>query len=186
MNLGLLLPEIRLVFWIVLSIILINAYLLPAKFIQFKGKDYVLAAGNTFMVISYAIITSLYIIFYSSAGLIINFDFFVSLLIAGTFLYLTYEYSKVLPKKFIYVIFIIPLIISFLVFYYLYNGEKIYKLSPHCRITDKPNIIYCEYSNGNYTGEMKSFRRHGHGEYIWNSGKTYKGKWKKGKKVKKF
>ncbi len=46
------------------------------------------------------------------------------------------------------------------------------------------NIIYCEYSNGNYTGEMKSFRRHGHGEYIWNSGKTYKGKWKNGKKVK--
>ena len=86
-------------------------------------------------------------------------------------------------KKILYVVIFAPLVISFLVFYYLYNGEKIYKLSPHCSITDKPNIIYCEYINGNYTGEMKAFRRHGQGEYIWDSGKTYKGKWKNGKKV---
>ena len=30
---------------------------------------------------------------------------------------------------------------------------------------------------------MKAFRRHGQGEYIWNTGKTFKGEWMKGKKV---
>ena len=35
-------------------------------------------------------------------------------------------------------------------------------------------------------GEMKAFRRHGQGEYIWNSGKTYNGEWIKGKEVRQF
>ena len=38
-------------------------------------------------------------------------------------------------------------------------------------------------NNGTYTGEMKTFRRHGQGEYVWNSGKTFKGKWNSGKEV---
>ena len=36
--------------------------------------------------------------------------------------------------------------------------------------------IYC-------AGEMKAFRRHGQGEYIWYSGKTFKGEWIEGKSV---
>ena len=76
-----------------------------------------------------------------------------------------------------------PFIISFIIFYSLYYGDNIYKLSPHCENTEDPKIKVCQYSNGTYTGEMKAFRRHGQGEYIWNSGKTYNGKWVKGKEA---
>ena len=79
---------------------------------------------------------------------------------------------------------IAPFIISFIIFYSLFYGNNIYKLSPHCENTNDPKIKVCKYSNGTYTGEMKAFRRHGQGEYIWNSGKTYNGEWIKGKKVK--
>ena len=56
-------------------------------------------------------------------------------------------------------------------------------MGPHCENTNDPKIKVCKYSNGTYTGEMKAFRRHGQGEYIWNSGKTYKGEWIEGKAV---
>ena len=42
---------------------------------------------------------------------------------------------------------------------------------------------FCKYSNGTYTGEMKAFRRHGQGTYIYDTGENYNGKWNKGKKV---
>ena len=69
------------------------------------------------------------------------------------------------------------------IFYYLYYGDKIYKLSPHCQNTNDPIIKFCKYSNGTYTGEMKAFRRHGLGKYVWNSGKVYDGLWDKGKEL---
>ena len=183
MNLGLLLPEMRIAFWIMLSIICFTSFILPLKFISFKGKEIVLAIGNIFMTVCYAIITSLFIIFYTSAGLLINYDFFASLCIVAGFLYLIFEYKKLLPKIVIYTLFLLPLVISFFIFFYLYNEDKIYKLSPHCQNTEDPKIKFCKYSNGTYTGEMKAFRRHGQGEYIWDSGKTYKGEWKNGKKL---
>ena len=183
MNLGLLLPEMRIAFWIMLSIICFTSFILPLKFISFKGKEIVLAIGNIFMTVCYAIITSLFIIFYTSAGLLINYDFFASLCIVAGFLYLIFEYKKVLPKKIIYILFLLPLVISFFIFFYLYNGDKIYNLSPHCKVLEKQSRVFCQYSNGTYVGEMKSFRRHGQGKYIWNSGKTYNGEWKNGKKL---
>ena len=76
-----------------------------------------------------------------------------------------------------------PFIISFGIFYYLYYGDKIYKLSPHCQNTNEPIIKFCKYSNGTYKGEMKAFRRHGQGTYIYDTGENYNGKWNKGKKV---
>ena len=206
MNLGLVLPEIKIAFWVFFSIMILILFILPSKFISFKKlgiydgklrKDYFYVVGNILITICYAVTTSLFIIFFSSAGLIINYDFFWNIILVAVFIYnirvflkhlnnkIILNNSKIINpnKKILYVVIFAPLVISFLVFYYLYNGEKIYKLSPHCSITDKPNIIYCEYINGNYTGEMKAFRRHGQGEYIWDSGKTYKGKWKNGKKV---
>ena len=74
-----------------------------------------------------------------------------------------------------------PFAVSFVIFYFLYNGDNIYKISPHCENTSDPKIKVCKYSNGTYTGEMKAFRRHGQGEYIWNTGKTFKGRWIEGK-----
>ena len=183
MNLGLLLPEIRTAFWIMLSIICLVSFILPLKFISFKGKEIVIGVGYIFMTVCYAIMTSLFIIFYTSAGFLINYDFFANLAIVAGFLYLIFEYKKVLPKKIIYILFLLPLVISFFIFFYLYNGDKIYNLSPHCKVLEKQSRVFCQYSNGTYVGEMKSFRRHGQGKYIWNSGKTYNGEWKNGKKL---
>ena len=91
--------------------------------------------------------------------------------------------KKLNHKKLPTVFIIAPFIISFGIFYYLYYGDKIYKLSPHCQNTNEPIIKFCKYSNGTYTGEMKAFRRHGQGTYIYDTGKSYNGKWNKGKKV---
>jgi len=88
-------------------------------------------------------------------------------------------FLRILPK----IAILGPLIISFTIFYIIYYGDKIYKLSPHCQNTDDPKIKFCKYSNGTYTGEMRAFRRHGEGEYIWDSGKTFNGQWKDGKKL---
>ena len=178
MNLGLLIPEASTIFWIWFPVLLVVVFILPSKYIKFKNKDYILGAGNIFIVFSYSIIVSLYIVFYSSAGYIINFDFFVSLFILGYFIYLINLFKKHLTKKFIYGFILPPFIISFSVFFYLYNGEKIYKLSRFCEITKITNIIYCKYSNGIYLGEMKAFYRQGKGVYKWNSGKIYEGEWK--------
>ena len=101
MNLGLLIPEASTIFWIWFPVLLVVVFILPSKYIKFKNKDYILGAGNIFIVFSYSIIVSLYIVFYSSAGYIINFDFFVSLFILGYFIYLINLFKKYLTIKFI-------------------------------------------------------------------------------------
>ena len=142
---------------------------------------------NYLSIIGFGIINSLFIIFVFSAGYIFNYDFFFNIFIIGIYVYASRFFIKVfddieinssLLKKLPLIAILGPFIISFLVFYFIYYGDKIYKLSPHCQNTEDPKIKFCKYSNGTYTGEMKAFRRHGHGEYIWDSGKTYKGEWK--------
>ena len=142
---------------------------------------------NYLSIIGFGIINSLFIIFVFSAGYIFNYDFFFNIFIIGIYVYASRFFIKVfddveinssLLKKLPLIAILGPFIISFLVFYFIYYGDKIYKLSPHCQNTENPKIKFCKYSNGTYTGEMKAFRRHGHGEYIWDSGKTYKGEWK--------
>ena len=145
-------------------------------------------------VIGLSIINSIFLIFIYSAGYILNFDFAVNLIWIGLFIYCAREILHIFDDEFkggtkLYkmipkLIIIGPFIISFIIFYLLFYGDKIYKLSPHCENTKDPKIKACKYSNGTYTGEMKAFRRHGQGEYIWNSGKTYSGEWKNGKKLK--
>ena len=141
-----------------------------------------------------AILSSIIIIFLFSADYLLNLDLFFSLLMIGVYIYLSKIFITMFKEIFIIagiknlliqkiptIAIITPFIISFIIFYSLYYGENIYKLSPHCENTKDPKIKVCQYSNGTYTGEMKAFRRHGQGEYIWNSGKTYNGKWVKGK-----
>ena len=143
-----------------------------------------------------AILSSIIIIFLFSADYLLNLDLFFSLLMIGVYIYLSKIFITMFKEIFIIagiknlliqkiptIAIITPFIISFIIFYSLYYGENIYKLSPHCENTKDPKIKVCQYSNGTYTGEMKAFRRHGQGEYIWNSGKTYNGKWIKGKEA---
>ena len=143
-----------------------------------------------------AILSSIIIIFLFSADYLLNLDLFFSLLMIGLYIYLSKIFIRMFKEIFIIagiknlliqkiptIAIITPFIISFIIFYSLFYGDNIYKLSPHCENTEDPKIKVCQYSNGTYTGEMKAFRRHGQGEYIWNSGKTYNGKWIKGKEA---
>ena len=143
-----------------------------------------------------AILSSIIIIFLFSADYLLNLDLFFSLLMIGVYIYLSKIFIRMFKEIFIIagiknlliqkiptIAIITPFIISFIIFYSLFYGDNIYKLSPHCENTKDPKIKVCKYSNGTYTGEMKAFRRHGQGEYIWNSGKTYNGEWIKGKEV---
>ena len=143
-----------------------------------------------------AILSSIIIIFLFSADYLLNLDLFFSLLMIGVYIYLSKIFITMFKEIFIIagiknlliqkiptIAMITPFIISFIIFYSLFYGDNIYKLSPHCENTNDPKIKVCKYSNGTYTGEMKAFRRHGQGEYIWDTGKTFKGEWIEGKAV---
>ena len=181
----------------------LNSFILIMLFLSWLGSyikrdSWILSISliitNYLGVSGAAILSSIIIIFLFSADYLLNLDLFFSLLMIGVYIYLSKIFITMFKKIFIIagiknlliqkiptIAIITPFIISFIIFYSLFYGDNIYKLSPHCENTKDPKIKVCQYSNGTYTGEMKAFRRHGQGEYIWNSGKTYNGKWVKGK-----
>ena len=125
---------------------------------------------------------------------LLDIDFAINIFWIGVYIYCANEFLKifnpvfenfkfyrVIPK----LVMIGPFIVSFIIFYLLFYGDKIYNLSPNCENTNDPKIKVCKYSNGTYTGEMKAFKRHGLGEYVWNTGKTWDGQWENGKRVNK-
>ena len=183
----------------------LNSFILIMFFLAWLGSyikrdswvlNISLIIANYLGVSGAAILSSIIIIFLFSADYLLNLDLFFSLLMIGVYIYLSKIFITMFKEIFIIagiknlliqkiptIAIITPFIISFIIFYSLYYGDNIYKLSPHCENTEDPKIKVCQYSNGTYTGEMKAFRRHGQGEYIWNSGKTYNGKWVKGKEA---
>ena len=191
MNIGLVHPYLSyLLYFVILTGL--TAWL--GDFVKKKNDKItiVLSITNILSIIGFSIINSLFLIFIYSAGFFLNYDFCVNVIWIGVYIYCANEILKIFDDAFgnnkIYklvgkLIIIGPFLISFIIFYGLFYGDKIYKISPHCENTNDPRIKVCKYSNGTYTGEMKAFRRHGQGEYIWNSGKTYKGEWIEGKAV---
>ena len=183
----------------------LNSFILIMLFLSWLGSyikrdswilNISLIITNYLGVSGAAILSSIIIIFLFSADYLLNLDLFFSLLMIGVYIYLSKIFITMFKEIFIIagiknlliqkiptIAIITPFIISFIIFYSLFYGDNIYKLSPHCENTKDPKIKVCQYSNGTYTGEMKAFRRHGQGEYIWNSGKTYNGKWIKGKEA---
>ena len=183
----------------------LNSFILIMLFLSWLGSyikrdSWILSISliitNYLGVSGAAILSSIIIIFLFSADYLLNLDLFFSLLMIGVYIYLSKIFITMFKEIFIIagiknlliqkipvIAIVAPFIISFIIFYSLFYGDNIYKLSPHCENTKDPKIKVCQYSNGTYTGEMKAFRRHGQGEYIWNSGKTYNGKWIKGKEA---
>ena len=183
----------------------LNSFILIMLFLSWLGSyikrdSWILSISliitNYLGVSGAAILSSIIIIFLFSADYLLNLDLFFSLLMIGVYIYLSKIFITMFKEIFIIagiknlliqkiptIAIINPFIISFIIFYSLYYGDNIYKLSPHCENTNEPKIKVCKYSKGTYKGEMKAFRRHGQGEYIWNSGKTYNGKWVKGKEA---
>ena len=183
----------------------LNSFILIMLFLSWLGSyikrdswvlNISLIITNYLGVSGAAILSSIIIIFLFSADYLLNLDLFFSLMMIGIYIYLSKIFismfkeilviagiKNLLIQKIPVIAIVAPFIISFIIFYSLFYGDNIYKLSPHCENTKDPKIKVCKYSNGTYTGEMKAFRRHGQGEYIWNSGKTYNGEWIKGKEV---
>ena len=204
MNLGLVQPYIYYLNIFIFTIF-ISGWLLSFLKIESLIINSILISANYIGIISLSILNSIFIIFFFSAGYLMNIDLAISVLMIGLYVYLANEFINLwrvlfkehddflreaqieikykILRKLPAIAIIAPFIISFLIFYSLFYGDNIYKLSPHCENTKDPKIKVCKYSNGTYTGEMKAFRRHGQGEYIWNSGKTYNGEWIKGKEV---
>ena len=191
MNIGLVHPYLS---YLLYFVILTGLTAWIGDFIKKKNDKItiVLSITNILSIIGFSIINSLFLIFIYSAGFFLNYDFWVNVIWIGVYIYCANEILKIFNDAFgnnkIYklvgkLIIIGPFLISFIIFYGLFYGDKIYKISPHCENTNDPRIKVCKYSNGTYTGEMKAFRRHGQGEYIWDSGKTYKGDWIEGKAV---
>jgi len=204
MNLGLVHPYIYYLNIFIFTIF-ISGWLLSFLKIESLIINSILISANYIGIISLSILNSIFIIFFFSAGYLMNIDLAISVLMIGLYVYLANEFINLwrvlfkehddflrdaqieikykILRKLPAIAIIAPFIISFIIFYSLFYGDNIYKLSPHCENTKDPKIKVCKYSNGTYTGEMKAFRRHGQGEYIWNSGKTYNGEWIKGKEV---
>ena len=204
MNLGLVHPYIYYLNIFIFTIF-ISGWLLSFLKIESLIINSILISANYIGIISLSILNSIFIIFFFSAGYLMNIDLAISVLMIGLYVYAANEFINLwrvlfkehddflreaqieikykILRKLTAIAIIAPFIISFIFFYSLFYGDNIYKLSPHCENTKDPKIKVCQYSNGTYTGEMKAFRRHGQGEYIWNTGKTFKGEWRKGKKV---
>ena len=204
MNLGLVHPYIYYLNIFIFTIF-ISGWLLSFLKIESLIINSILISANYIGIISLSILNSIFIIFFFSAGYLMNIDLAISVLMIGLYVYLANEFINLwrvlfkehddflreaqieikykILRKLPAIAIIAPFIISFIIFYSLFYGDNIYKLSPHCENTKDPKIKVCKYSNGTYTGEMKAFRRHGQGEYIWNSGKTYNGEWIEGKEV---
>ena len=191
MNIGLVHPYLS---YLLYFVILTGLTAWIGDFIKKKNDKITIVLSITYIlsIIGFSIINSLFLIFIYSAGFFLNYDFWVNVIWVCVYIYCANEILKIFNDAFgnnkIYklvgkLIIIGPFLISFIIFYGLFYGDKIYKISPHCENTNDPRIKVCKYSNGTYTGEMKAFRRHGQGEYIWNSGKTYKGEWIEGKAV---
>ena len=204
MNLGLVHPYIYYLNIFIFTIF-ISGWLLSFLKIESLIINSILISANYIGIISLSILNSIFIIFFFSAGYLMNIDLAISVLMIGLYVYLANEFINLwrvlfkehddflreaqieikykILRKLPAIAIIAPFIISFIIFYTLFYGDNIYKLSPHCENTKDPKIKVCKYSNGTYTGEMKAFRRHGQGEYIWNNGKTYNGEWNKGKEI---
>jgi len=191
MNINLVHPWISYLLYFVIASSLISW---ASEYIKNKNNKVIISFAIIYYLslVGISIINSIFLIFIFSAGFIINYDFAINIFWIGLFIYLAINFIKIFDEineknyflKILPRIAILgPLIISFTIFYIIYYGDKIYKLSPHCQNTEDPKIKFCKYSNGTYTGEMKAFRRHGEGEYIWDSGKTFNGQWKEGKKI---
>ena len=191
MNIGLVHPYLS---YLLYFVILTGLTAWIGDFIKKKNDKItiVLSITNILSIIGFSIINSLFLIFIYSAGFFLNYDFWVNVIWIGVYIYCANEILKIFNDAFgnnkIYklvgkLIITGPFLVSFIIFYGLFYGDKIYKISPHCENTNDPRIKVCKYSNGTYKGEMKAFRRHGQGEYIWDSGKTFKGKWIEGKVV---
>ena len=133
---------IRIMFYSYLLYFVIATSLISwvADYIKNKSDTITITLGVIYYlsVVGFGIINSLFIIFVFSAGHILNYDFIINILWIGLYIYVArmfikvfedIEVNNILLKKLPLIVILGPFIISFLVFYFIYYGDKIYKLS---------------------------------------------------------
>jgi len=149
-------------------------------FINFKDSKF---ATPVFLAshVSISILAAFFIIFSINAGLIFSLSSLIVLTFVGCFFYDIINLYRALKKdelvnQFKY--YLITIVISLLFLQFLFSGNNIYKLHKHCKPTLDPEIYKCLYENGTYVGAIKSFKRHGQGNYLFHDGKNnYNGGW---------
>ena len=163
--------------------LLLFIYCLPwplSYFTNFKDSKFampVVLASH----ISISILAAFFIIFSINAGLIFSLSSLIILTFVGCFLYDIINIYKALKEddllsQFKY--YLITIVISLLFFQFFFSGDNVYKLHKHCKPTSNPEIYKCLYENGTYVGGIKSFKRHGQGNYLFHDGKNnYNGGW---------
>ena len=163
--------------------LLLFIYCLPwplSYFINFKDSKLVMPVVLASH-ISISILAAFFIIFSINAGLIFSLSSLIVLTFVGCFFYDIINIYRALKKdelvnQFKY--YLITIVISLLFFQFLFSGNNIYKLHKHCKPTLDPEIYKCLYENGTYVGAIKSFKRHGQGNYLFLDGKNnYNGGW---------
>lgn len=163
--------------------LLLFIYCLPwplSYFINFKDSKLVMPVVLASH-ISISILAAFFIIFSINAGLIFSLSSLIVLTFVGCFFYDIINIYRALKKdelvnQFKY--YLITIVISLFFFQFLFSGNNIYKLHKHCKPTLDPEIYKCLYENGTYVGAIKSFKRHGQGNYLFHDGKNnYNGGW---------
>ena len=163
--------------------LLLFIYCLPwplSYFINFKDSKLVMPVVLASH-ISISILAAFFIIFSINAGLIFSLSSLIVLTFVGCFFYDIINIYRALKKdelvnQFKY--YLITIVISLLFFQLLFSGNNIYKLHKHCKPTSDPEIYKCLYENDTYVGGIKSFKRHGQGNYLFHDGKNnYNGGW---------
>ena len=153
MNIGLVHPYLS---YLLYFVILTGLTAWIGDFIKKKNDKItiVLSITNILSIIGFSIINSMFLIFIYSAGFFLNYDFWVNVIWIGVYIYCANEILKIFNDAFgnnkIYklvgkLIIIGPFLISFIIFYGLFYGDKIYKISPHCENTNDPKIKVCKY-----------------------------------------
>jgi len=163
--------------------LLLFIYCLPwplSYFINFKDSKF---ATPVFLAshVSISILAAFFIIFSINAGLIFSLSSLIVLTFVGCFFYDIINLYRALKEddllnQFKY--YLITIVISLLFFQLLFSDNNIYKLHKHCKPTSDPEIYKCLYENDTYVGGIKSFKRHGQGNYLFLDGKNnYNGGW---------
>lgn len=165
--------------------LLLFIYCLPwplSYFINFKDSKFampVVVASH----ISISILAAFFIIFSINAGLIFSLSSLIVLIFVGCFFYDIINIYRALKEDYLlnqFKYYLITIVISLLTFEFFFDGDNIYKLHKYCKPTEDQKVYKCLYDNNDiYTGGLKSFKRHGQGNYLFSDKKTnYIGGWK--------
>ena len=182
MNLATFIPIVQYFYWLFIVILILGSIIDYSKYKLFNLENMerfkqIENIYNIIYILAFSAFTTFFIVFYTVAGFILNFSFYFTLVVFGI---TAYSYANMLRDADsikIKILVILPLVILYVIFYFFFHGDNIYKIAQQCKPTGDTNKFICKYVNGTYIGEAKAFMRHGEGTYTFHSGASYSGGW---------